>query len=492
MTISVRLIEEPQLLFANGQKCVDPKVGLLSYGPNGLDVEHGKTQIIRAGAIGTHSSLIKLRGFLDELSSVIPPQLTRRTRSEPWKREFPGLGIDGALGFGISIDPAAVEPISEDEQSKVIAPEDRKQRIVNALDLYDQKFDDLRSAHPSPDIVFVPLSEKLVEKCKDPSLESDWIIYQKRTMDKHFRGTDIPVFNFHHAIKVLSFRRDLASQVVLPSTLNFVRKRQDRATIAWNFAVAVYYKATGTPWKLVDLDERTCMVGISFYPEMSKEGSVMRTSMAHVYVRTGESQIIRGKPFRWESDEPRREPTLDSGHAEEILRDVISLYARHREGMSPTRVVVHKTSPFTQDEIVGFDRAVEGIPQADYVHIESKAGVRFYHEGLGYPPVRGTLIAPVAAKSPAILYTVGFVPALGTYQGANVPFPLVLRIARLDTNHRIVAEDILRLSKMDWNTADFCRRTPVTISVSKKVGDILAEMRARDIENPPSLYKHYM
>jgi hypothetical protein len=54
-----------------------------------------------------------------------------------------------------------------------------------------------------------------------------------------------------------------------------------------------------------------------------------------------------------------------------------------------------------------------------------------------------------------------------------------------------MADDILCLSKMDWNSADFCRRTPVTTSVSSKVGSILAEMRARDL-SPPNPYKHYM
>ena len=50
----------------------------------------------------------------------------------------------------------------------------------------------------------------------------------------------------------------------------------------------------------------------------------------------------------------------------------------------------------------------------------------------------------------------------------------------------------MALTKLDWNTADFCRRVPVTLSVSKKVGNILSEMRENDIYKPPSGYRYYM
>jgi len=44
---------------------------------------------------------------------------------------------------------------------------------------------------------------------------------------------------------------------------------------------------------------------------------------------------------------------------------------------------------------------------------------------------------------------------------------------------------------LDWNTSTFYKRMPVTIGVSGKVGDIMAEMRAIK-ESPPNSYKFYM
>jgi len=270
--------------------------------------------------------------------------------------------------------------------------------------------------------------------------------------------------------------------------MSFIHGRQEPATIAWNFATAAYYKGTGIPWKLADLDETTCLVGISFYEEMDEEGSSMRASMAHVYVRSAESQIIRGKPFRWDSKDPNRQPTLELDQAKELLRDVIELFYRQKKE-TPARVVVHKSSPFTEAEVSGFDEAAGKIELLDYVHILAHDSIRFSHEGFDYPPVRGTLIG--GERSPLILYTVGFVPSLRTYQGGTAPSPLLLELERNDTGRVQVGKDIMSLTKMDWNSTDFCQRQPVTTSVSKKVGHILAEMKARRTE-PPQPYRYYM
>jgi hypothetical protein len=71
------------------------------------------------------------------------------------------------------------------------------------------------------------------------------------------------------------------------------------------------------------------------------------------------------------------------------------------------------------------------------------------------------------------------------------PIPLLLDVARNDTTPRQIGNDIMSLTKMDWNSTDFCQSQPVTTSVSRKVGQILAEMRARNIE-PPQPYRYFM
>jgi hypothetical protein len=90
-----------------------------------------------------------------------------------------------------------------------------------------------------------------------------------------------------------------------------------------------------------------------------------------------------------------------------------------------------------------------------------------------------------------MLFTSGYVPALGTYPGPATPRPLHINCQRIDTSMEMICTDILGLSKLDWNSSTFHTRLPVTIGVSKKVGDILAEIVLADID-PPHSYRYYM
>lgn len=123
------------------------------------------------------------------------------------------------------------------------------------------------------------------------------------------------------------------------------------------------------------------------------------------------------------------------------------------------------------------------------LHIARGTDVRAYPEGYSYPAIRGTKFGK---KKKWFLFTTGYTLSLGTYPGATMPMPLMIEIARVDSTPYQICKDIISLTKLDWNTADFCRREPVTLSVSRKVGNILSEMRSNDIENPPEGYRYYM
>ena len=118
MAISVDLLDEPRLVFGNNHLCSDPKVGLSSYGPAGLDVESGKTRVIRAGTIGTSQALAHLREFLFKLSFAIP--IKRTVQPQPWRMDFPGLDSTGPLSFEVYLDGSAVETISDTEEQEVL------------------------------------------------------------------------------------------------------------------------------------------------------------------------------------------------------------------------------------------------------------------------------------------------------------------------------------------------------------------------------------
>ena len=484
MTLEARIIPEPKLFFGENKTTIDPKVGLMNFGPSGLSSSMDSTSI-SVGVIGTMDSLELLKDWLDRLKWRI--EGTDIEDSNVRGIDFPGLSKDSPFRFEIEIDESNIEIISQEELNLALTPTDRKERILRAVELYKRKFLDIAGNHPPPRIVLLPLSEKLMNSCKDSRYKVDKIVYERRTFDGSKNLFNTPVFDFHNVMKVIAFTHNMVTQIIRPRTLKFSSDSQDPATIAWNFAVATYYKGTGFPWKLADIDSKTCYVGISFYQEISEECMSMRTSMAQIFLRTGESQVIRGKPFSWDVTQGLT-PTLTSEQASEIMEDVLSLFKR-QQGQLPNRVVIHKSSSFTTEEIDGFNETNSEIELVDYLHIIDNAGVRIYPSGYEYPAIRGTFFGD---QNKWFLFTSGFIPSLGTYLGGSVPIPIGVQPYRMTTTPYQISRDILALTKLDWNSADFCKRIPTTLSVSKKVGNILSEMRDRNVNDPPSGYRYYM
>lgn len=478
------LLPEEPLIFGSGETCIDPKIGMTLYGPSSW--KPGEFKEIIAGVIGTNQSVSQFLTFLEKIN--------HRTNiignPKPWKREFPGLGPNSPLHFSISIGKDMRELISEEKEDRVLSSSSRKDRILAVRDLYEERFSNLLdTVHPAPNIVYFPLSRKLIEHTRDKRYDTDKIRYEIRTMQKWaYREKHIPMFDFHHSLKVIGFKYRTTTQLLRPPTYELGGKgQQDLASSFWNFSVASYYKATGTPWKLANLDEETCYVGISFYEDPNSEESNMRTSMAHVYLKSGESQIIRGKAFKWNFKRGRI-PYLDTDQAFSILSEVITLFETQKR-RKPLRVVVHKSSPYREDEIEGFSKASEGIEGLDLVHIYQKSWKRFFYGRNNFPPIRGTLIQ--GSNPPGFVYTFGYIPALGTHPGGTVPTPLEFSWAKKSSKTEVIANDILALTRLDWNNSDYCRADPVTISVADKVGEILAESSSKNII-PPSSYSFYM
>ena len=75
-----------------------------------------------------------------------------------------------------------------------------------------------------------------------------------------------------------------------------------------------------------------------------------------------------------------------------------------------------------------------------------------------------------------LLYTTGFVPFLRTYPGARIPQPAEVLEHFGDSPWDRVLSELLSLTKLNWNSADFAARYPVTLAFSSRVGEILAEI----------------
>ena len=485
MNLNINLLKEPDLYFKGNNPCIDPQVGLIKYGPHGgFGTPDQKHYIISTGIIGTKSSIEDTKEWLQRLSYRI---IATKSDTDYQGIDFPGLGADSPLLFSIEVDENSIFEISNDFYKNSIAKEDSlKQRILNLSEEYCRLLDDVKEAHPAPSILLLPLDEKILSKCKQHGRKTDKIVYQKREFGDP-NSIYAELFDFHNYIKAQAAVRGFVTQFITPKTLAFSETKQSPSMIAWNFVVGVYYKATGTPWKLADIDDNTCYIGVSFYNEIRETEQSMRASIAQVYMRTGESQVIRGQPFQWNMKSLGRTIKLSSDQMHDVVNDALTVYTRQRN-QKPSRIVIHKSTVFTEDELLGCQNACETIDNLDIVHIDEYTRFRAYHDNNDFPVVRGTLISK---ENEGMLFTTGYVPCLGTYPGPSTPRPLRITCQHLDTSINLISRDILGLSKLDWNSSAFYSRLPVTIGVSRKVGAIMAELVTFGQE-PPQSYKFYM
>jgi hypothetical protein len=108
----------------------------------------------------------------------------------------------------------------------------------------------------------------------------------------------------------------------------------------------------GRPGRRPDLT--VCFAGIAFY---RNDDDTLDTSVAQVLNERGDGVIVRGGPARISSDD--RQPHLSRDDASELLLRALDTYRREHKTL-PARVVLHKTSSFTADEIDDFRSAAQG------------------------------------------------------------------------------------------------------------------------------------
>jgi len=113
--------------------------------------------------------------------------------------------------------------------------------------------------------------------------------------------------------------------------------------------------------------------------------------------------------------------------------------------------------------------------------------VRFFREGQ-YPPLRGTLCS--FSNQAHFLYTLGYIPFLETYPRGHVPEPLEIVQHIGGSSIRRVCQEILALTKMNWNSAEYAGGMPITLRFARRVGEIMSEIP--ESETPSPSYRFYM
>lgn len=320
---------------------------------------------------------------------------------------------------------------------------------------------------------------------------------RSREHDRRRRGQRPQPIDFHDLLKARAMRFRTPIQIIKPETYDPTVKRrqkgradrarqlQDETTRAWNLHVGLYYKSCGYPWRLprADSDVTTCFLGVSFFRTL--DGASLWTSVAQVFNQRGVGMVVRGGPAH--QSKLDRQPHL-SGPDSERLVDITMERYRKEHGHLPARLVVHKSSVFTLDELAGFRAGIDrvGIGSSDLISLR-RANTKLFRFA-SYPPQRGTLWS--LEKERHILYTRGSVPFYETYPGLYVPRPIEFRVHDPEETPAMLAGELLALTKMNWNNTQFDQRDPITLRAAEEVANILRYVGDSDFVEPS--YAAYM
>ena len=461
--MKAHVLHEPELEFRAGNRHIDPRFGIAVYGPADADAPSAPRSI-PVGLVGPPHAVEGLRDWLERCRFPIDVK-EAKPGQENLHLAFPGFSVETNFGAELVFDDALVREIPERELRK-LAKADVKAAIAEAADLYTGTARSLAESGRCRVIICARPDE--IREHDEPTDGGD--------SDADYHDDQEIGGDFHDLLKAQALGLPCPLQIMRRETWEGITKGsrhpralQDEATRAWNLHTALYYKPGGTSWRMPrhSTDLPTCYVGVSFY--RTPDGEELHTAVAQVFNERGDGVVVRGGAAKISKTDLR--PHLTETDGRKLLSDALAEY-RRAHGHQPARIVLHKTSQFSTQEVTGFQGAADDreIDFLELLWIQRRGAPHLFRTGQ-LPPLRGTSVQ-LDGRS-LLLYTRGSVPYFRTYPGMYVPQPLLVRPATDATDLRKAALDVLAMSKMNWNNAQLDERDPLTLRTAHRVGAIL-------------------
>ena len=452
-TLRIDYCREPRLRFAGDRLHEDPKTGIARYGPATMGLPRHPASI-RLGYVGSGQSVDSAREWFRRAAGGLAGV------GDQGLLDFPGFMSDRGFFADLVETYGLVSTVTAHDLASLKRVQSVQARFHEAVALISDRVRLLSQQDERPDIVILALPDELVEM----------------TSRVRFRDPDrgLTYRNLRRALKAELMRYGIPTQILLQRVTEAepgARNVDHVSRVAWNLFTSLLYKAGGIPWRPSGLDPDSCYIGISFHRPLGSTDTTLRTSVAQAFDEHGAGLVLRGPDFPWDSARDGPSPHLSDEQARELVGLVLRRY-REETQRTPARVVVHKTSRFWDAEREGLQDALAKVAKFDLVAVSPTSEVRLVRAG-AYPPLRGTLFALGDIR---YLYTTGYIPVLGAYPHGHVPSPLQIADHYGDSSIRHLAEEMMILTKMNWNSAGFAGALPITIRFSRLVGDIMREV----------------
>jgi hypothetical protein len=179
---------------------------------------------------------------------------------------------------------------------------------------------------------------------------------------------------------------------------------------------------------------------------------------------------------------------LKTNAAYELLSQAIESYKAKHDNLPPDELFIHGKIRFDEPEWNGFLEAAGKHTNVVGVKIDDADDFRLYREQGSMPIMRG--IAWLQDHRSAYLMSRGFTPRLQTYPGKEVPRPLFVEICRGEAPIETVLQDVLALTKLNYNSCRYADGVPVTLKFADAVGEVLVS--GPTVPKAPLPFRHYI
>jgi hypothetical protein len=492
--------KEPRLKFAYGQVLEDPRDGLSVFGP----FDKGKINNFSVGIIGTSTGIRRCKEWLLKIRRPI-----YHTKSDIANPFFPGF--EEVFNVGINLNVIPTVEIDEGALNIFYRYKDNHVRVSEIVDIYREGLQSfINQNEQKPQIWFVIIPDQIYLLCRPKSA-----VYTKDAItvgipDEYTRHVPGMFENentrrwraaynyenhFHNQLKIKLLKDKILTQIVKESTLAYeeypnytdkkkLKLRESDVAKAWNLSTTLYYKAGGLPWKLNDIRKGVCYIGLTFKKDDTNFDSRFACCAAQMFLDSGDGMVFRGRIgpyYNSESDEFH----LTKEDAKELLSKAIESFKKINN-TSPKEIFIHGKTYFDETEWSGFSEAVDVGIQLTGIRIRNEKIFKLFRANGDYPILRGS--AYIRNDRTAFLWTKGFIPRIQSVLGLETPNPLYIQIVKGEADINVVCQDILALTKLNYNSCRFCDGQPVTLKFADLIGDILTAGPNNDLEVLPFMY----
>jgi hypothetical protein len=460
------ILAEPKLLFASGRTHVHPLRGLVRFGPYGSDLTYPRA--VRLAFFAPKEGMPKLDSLVRELQGSVAAR-----DAANYYVEYPGFDV----AFRIALVPPS-------ETLRVTAPDSCAERAAASdgaglAKAVGDSFAALVADRRSYDVVF---------------------IYLPTSWERAFKAEG---FDLHHTLKAQLAPLGVCFQIVKEITA-----QRDRAQVMWGISVALYAKAGGIPWKLADHGRDEAYIGLSYALKQQRDGTEYTTCCSQVFDPDGTGFEFVAFDTREFTTDRRGNPFLSYSEMQAVLSKSLRLYQDGHRGCIPRKIYVHKSSAFTQDEVLGAHDAFGGRTELELVQIIRKTnwyGLKWEAPDsqkrpapARYPIDRG-LYLPLTPNE-CLLWTQGSVvgvnpkaPRQPVFKDAALkplPHPILLRRFSGDGGWHDTCQSVLSLTKVDWNNNTLYKSLPATLVYSSLFAEVVKN--APQIVDQVYDYRYFM